>query len=213
MVRVRVMLADARRVLHDRVPRTALRLGGAAGLVVVLLWVAASHGFSVTPAGRHVPETVDVARPHAVILKSRRTLYLFEGNRLLASYPVALGSNPVGQKSRAADGRTPVGVFRVCTMSSNSPYHRFIGLSYPDLPAAERGLRDGLITYGEYAGIRRALSENRPPSWHTALGGGIGLHGGGTNGDWTAGCIALNNGHIEELFDVLRVGDRVEILP
>ena len=58
-----------------------------------------------------------------------------------------------------------------------------------------------------------AHETNRCPSWSTALGGGIGLHGHGSAGDWSAGCIALDDTDIEELFDVLRVGDQVEILP
>jgi hypothetical protein len=46
------------------------------------------------------------------------------------------------------------------------------------------------------------------------LGGGIGIHGGGGRGiDWTAGCLALPDEYAEELFEVLRVGDPVEILP
>ena len=48
--------------------------------------------------------------------------------------------------------------------------------------------------------------------------GGSGLHGCGDatpspGSDWTAGCIALADRDIEELFDVLRLGDQVEILP
>jgi lipoprotein-anchoring transpeptidase ErfK/SrfK len=54
--------------------------------------------------------------------------------------------------------------------------------------------------------------------WSTALGGGIGLHGTGDaglagGGDWSAGCVALSDADIEELFGVLRIGDVVEILP
>jgi hypothetical protein len=95
----------------------------------------------------------------------------------------------------------------------DSPNHRFLGLNYPDARAARRGLRDGVISRGEYHDLTAADRDGRCPNWATPLGGGIGLHGGGVDGDWTAGCIALRDEDIDELFTVLRVGDAVEILP
>ena len=59
----------------------------------------------------------------------------------------------------------------------------------------------------------RALRRGRQPDWTTPLGGGIGLHGGGNDRDWTAGCIALTNETIGELDAILRLGDPIEILP
>ena len=49
--------------------------------------------------------------------------------------------------------------------------------------------------------------------WTTSLGGGLGIHGHGAGSDWTAGCVALDDHDVEELFNVLRLGDPVEILP
>jgi L,D-peptidoglycan transpeptidase YkuD (ErfK/YbiS/YcfS/YnhG family) len=39
------------------------------------------------------------------------------------------------------------------------------------------------------------------------------IHGGGTGFDWTLGCVALENAHIEELFKVLPMGTPVRIEP
>ena len=74
------------------------------------------------------------------------------------------------------------------------------------------------MTRGETEAVWEADRAGQCPPWTTALGGGIGLHGGGVRNatgriDWTAGCMALSQAHIEELFEVLRIGDRVEILP
>jgi murein L,D-transpeptidase YafK len=140
-------------------------------------------------------------------------LHLFDGERLVRTYPVDLGVVPVGRKRRKEDGRTPVGTFRVVTKNADSPYHRFIGIDYPDVATAKWGLAHGLISEGEATSIRRALKAGRRPDWNTALGGGIGIHGHRIGRDWTGGCLALSDEHVEELFAVLRVGDRVEILP
>lgn len=191
-------------------------LGGALVVptyIVMLLSGAAAGG--ALPAG----ETVALLAPRVVVLKAARTLHLFDGERLVRSYPIDLGSAPVGPKHRRDDGRTPIGTFHVVTKNADSPYRLFIGLDYPHLAATKRGLSLGLISPGEAASIQRALAAGRRPSWDTALGGGIGIHGHRISAgrsprrDWTGGCIALSDDHVEELFAVMRIGDPVEILP
>lgn len=154
-----------------------------------------------------------LSEPRIVVLKSRRRLYLFDGDRLVRSYPVDLGIAPLGNKLRANDGRTPEGRFRLVTKNENSGYHRFLGIDYPNENAVATGLSKGLISQGEAASIRAALKAGTCPEWGTALGGGVGLHGGRRGHDWTGGCLALADEHVEELFSVLRLGDSVEILP
>ena len=184
------------------------------------LWVVASvrGGIGPTRLSDASPSRLTLANPRVVVLKSKRRLHLFDGLTLVRTYPMALGPDPVGDKRRAGDGRTPEGVFRICTKKQDSRHHRFLGLDYPNAKTARRGLTEGLLTPGEARAITAATVTGRCPSWLTALGGGIGLHGcgdttPGPGSDWTAGCIALANRDIEELFDVLRLGDEVEILP
>ncbi len=158
-------------------------------------------------------QALHLTQPRIVVLKAKRQLHLFDGDRLVRIYPIALGRNPVGQKVCEGDGRTPESRFHVVTKNRQSKYHRFLGLDYPALPAAERGLCQGVSTEGEARSIREAFAAGRCPSWTTALGGAIGIHGHGTATDWTAGCVALADRHAEQLFDVMRLGDEVEILP
>jgi len=174
---------------------------------------------AVAGAGLHDPEPlpgagpVRLVSPNVVILKSRRVLHLFDGDTLVRSYPVDLGTFPRGQKHSAGDGRTPEGVFHAAALNPASKYHRFIGIDYPDASAVARGLAAGLISPGQEADIRHALDSGRCPDWGTPLGGGIGIHGSRRGYDWTAGCIAMSNRDVEELFSVIRPGDRIEILP
>jgi murein L,D-transpeptidase YafK len=188
--------------------------GLAAVFAVVLIVVSAVA--MASGAGRHWASdraVLSLASPRVVVLKSKRLLCLFDGDRLIRSYAIDLGSYPSGPKHRQGDGRTPLGTFRVVTRNAASPYHRFLGLDYPNTEAVGRGLREGLISKGEAASIRAALAAGRCPDWSTALGGGIGIHGRWRGSDWTAGCIALADENVEELFSVLRIGDPVEILP
>jgi len=126
--------------------------------------------------------------------------------------PVVLGQN-TADKRREGDRATPEGEFYVCYKNPTSQYHRFLGLSYPNLKDAERGLREKAITPGEYEKIRDAISQRTCPPWKTALGGEVGLHGPGPNQTWTHGCIAMSVEQIERLYDLLDIGDAVTILP
>ena len=196
-----------------RLAPSSVSLLAAIAVAVLMTWgTGAVTGEGVSEAPLRA-EKLEVREPRVVILKSKRKLHLFDGDELVRSYEIALGPRATGPKNKRGDGRTPEGIFRVCTKNEDSPYHRFMGISYPDPAAAERGLRQGLISYGEALGIIEAHALNRCPSWTTALGGGIGIHGCGTQSDWTAGCIALANEDAGELFGVLRLGDPVEILP
>jgi len=151
--------------------------------------------------------------PRVVVLKAKRQLILFDGDTLIRTYAIDLGTSPAGQKVRAGDGRTPEGSFFVVTKNADSRFHRFLGISYPGPEAVTAALARGLISKGEAAAIVEAIHQGRRPPWRTALGGGIGIHGHRRGRDWTGGCVAVSDAQIEELFSVLRPGDPVEILP
>lgn len=183
---------------------------GACALLVVLV---TQVGGAVVADDDRGNERMLLDQPRIVVLKSKRELHLFDGDRLVKTYRIALGRTPVGQKECEGDGRTPEGRYRVVTRNRQSKYHRFLGLDYPSAEAVDRGVRHGLVTDGEARSIREALADGRCPGWTTALGGAIGIHGHGAATDWTAGCVALENRHAEQLFEVMRIGDEVEILP
>ncbi|HUK83987.1 MAG TPA: L,D-transpeptidase [Verrucomicrobiae bacterium] len=147
-----------------------------------------------------------------VITKHARTLTLFDGEEEVLLIPVVLGKNPA-DKRREGDLATPEGQFYVCYKNPDSDYHRFVGVSYPNLEDAERGLRDKLITRAEFEQIRDAITQRKCPPWKTALGGEVGLHGPCPNVTWTHGCIAMDLQQIERLYDLLDLGDEVIIEP
>ena len=126
--------------------------------------------------------------------------------------PVVVGKNPA-DKHREGDLATPEGEFFICFKNPESQYHLFLGLSYPNVEDAERGLRDKLITQAEYGQIRDAITQKQCPPWKTALGGEVGLHGPCPNVTWTHGCIAMTVEQIERLYDLLQIGDEVLIVP
>lgn len=150
-------------------------------------------------------------RAKIVIHKTARLLKLFSGTALVREYPVKIGVNPEGDKERQGDGRTPEGSFYICVKNPQSSYHLSLGLSYPTVEDAERGLRNRLISKAEHDAIVRRVAAKAIPPWNTPLGGEIFIHGEAEAWDWTYGCVAMNNRDIEELFSVIPLGTEVEI--
>ncbi|MFZ2961033.1 MAG: L,D-transpeptidase family protein [Candidatus Ozemobacteraceae bacterium] len=147
------------------------------------------------------------------IVKKERKLRIKHWDISIAEYPIGLGPNPEGHKRIEGDGRTPEGEFYICTKNESSRFHLFLGLSYPSPDDGSRALSEGVITATESEAILDAWMKRVRPPWGTLLGGVIGIHGFGAGNDWTQGCIALNNGDIEELFWNIPQGTTVTIKP
>ncbi|MBK9155320.1 MAG: L,D-transpeptidase [Chloracidobacterium sp.] len=154
-----------------------------------------------------------IHEPSIVIRKSARVLELFDGDRLAHSFPVVLGFSPDLDKEREGDGRTPEGEYLIVVKNPESSFHLSLGINYPGPKDAEAGFAAGLITQAEYHEILDAAENRKLPPQKTALGGEIYIHGGGCDGDWTRGCIALDNSAMTELFDAVPVGTGVRIVP
>ena len=135
-----------------------------------------------------------------VVRKSERVLELLRNGEVMKSYRVALGKDPIGHKEIQGDNKTPEGTYFVDYLKPNSDFHRGIGLSYPS-------------SWDQF----QASIKGVPP------GGAIMIHGlpNGMNAasvghpfvDWTAGCIAVTNREIEEIWASVREGVEVKILP
>jgi murein L,D-transpeptidase YafK len=159
------------------------------------------------------PLKLPLKDPRIVVLKSKRQLELYSEGAIVRTYPIGLGLNPVDDKKREGDRCTPEGDFYVFVKNPKSAYYLSLGISYPNIEDAERGLRDGLITRAQRDQIVRAIRAKTTPPQNTALGGEIYIHGNGAKSDWTWGCVALENEDIGELYKAVEVGIPVTIKP
>jgi murein L,D-transpeptidase YafK len=178
-------------------------------LLAALLFAAHADRTSAQRQALSLP----LNQPKIIVKKAERKLYLYSGNKLVRTYRVGLGLSPVGDKVREGDRRTPEGDFYIFTKNDKSAFYLSLGLSYPNVAHAQRGLRDGLINRVQYDSIMSALSQKKAPPQNTRLGGEIYIHGNGSSSDWTWGCVALEDRDIRELFDAVSVGTPVTIRP
>ncbi len=167
-------------------------------------------------AGPDAPPLGTLSEPWVLVEKAGRRLTVFDGRRPVKRYRVDVG-RVAGDKQREGDMKTPEGTFIICVHNRQSKFTRSLGLSYPNIEDARRGLGDGLISRQEHDRIVEAIRAKRRPPWNTALGGEIMIHGNSRNvpgQKWTAGGGGLiDNDHIRELFAALPTGTRVVIRP
>lgn len=166
--------------------------------VAALLTLAASAGAFQLRGGEGLRPRVVADR--VVVEKAARRLHLYAGERLLASYAVALGGRPQGHKQREGDGRTPEGLYRISGRNPGSRYHLALRVSYPDARDRARAAAAGVDPGGDIMihGLPNGLG------W---LGR---LH---RLFDWTEGCIAVTNAEIEEIWHAVPDGTPIEIRP
>lgn len=174
-------------------------------LLRLFLYLCLLIGFGFIAASLYSPmRPVPPAPPltgqidHIVIEKAARRMQLFKDGEAVRTYRIALGFTPEGDKLRQGDGKTPEGEFSIDRRNSESAFHLSIGLDYPRPDDVARAAAGGYSPGGDI------FIHGQP----NALPDGLKI-----KGDWTAGCIALTNAEMREIWSVTPVGTTVEIRP
>jgi murein L,D-transpeptidase YafK len=128
-----------------------------------------------------------------VVDKGTREMFLLHHRRTLKRYKVDLGFAPDGHKQFEGDGRTPEGDYIIDRRNPNSAFYLSLGISYPNAYD---------IAYAEAHGL--------------SPGGDIFIHGEATTlgflkPDWTAGCIAVKNREMEDVYAMVRDGTPITL--
>jgi murein L,D-transpeptidase YafK len=69
--------------------------------------------------------------PKIIVRKSEHILQVFDGKNLVRQYPIGLGFNPKGTKSREGDDATPEGNYYITHKNPKSNYYLSLSISYP----------------------------------------------------------------------------------
>ncbi len=155
-----------------------------------------------------------------IVWKNRHRLEVLLGGRVIRSFRVSLGVDPVGPKEVRGDGKTPVGTYAVYDKRPSQRFRWFLALNYPASKDADRAFEAGRISADTWADIWLADRMRTSPPWNTPLGSFVGIHGTGAGGgkaklrlvsDWTDGCIALSDLDMGELYAMTPLGTEVEI--
>ena len=135
-----------------------------------------------------------------MVEKGTRRLTLLSGRRKLKDYHIALGFSPIGPKEREGDGRTPEGIYSIDFHKPESAFHRALHVSYPSAQDSARAAKAGVSPGGDI------MIHGMP--------NGLGVLGAACRSrDWTAGCIAVTDPEIDEIYSSVDDGTPIEILP
>jgi len=168
-----------------------------AALALTCMTVVA-HGDALPQAERVMLRSTESlpAVDRLVVHKNDRRLVLMHGETVVRTYKIALGINPIGQKERVGDYRTPEGHYFLARRNPRSEYFLSLQVSYPN-----------------EIDLRRARKN------HWDAGGSIMIHGLPNQlkhapayyeiTDWTDGCIALSNADMVE--EWMRTQDNIPI--
>lgn len=135
-----------------------------------------------------------------VVNKSKRDLLLYRGEKVIGTYKVALGRNPVGPKLRKGDSKTPEGSYTISGRNAASAYHRSLRISYPNAADRVRARQQGFDPGGD-------IMIHGLPNGQGFVGPAHRLV------DWTDGCIAVTDPEIEGIWRLVPDGTLVQINP
>jgi len=135
-----------------------------------------------------------------VVLKKERTLELLSNRKVVKTYKVALGGDPVGPKTRHGDHKTPEGEYLLDWRNAHSQFHRSIHISYPNARDCAAARRLGVSAGGD-------VFVHGLPNGYGSVGAAHRLR------DWTDGCIAVTDEEIEEIWAAVADGTPIEIRP
>ncbi len=146
-----------------------------------------------------LPENAIVAEMR--LHKSKRSLILLDAKEaVLVRYRVSLGRSPEGPKRVQGDNRTPEGRYIISGRNPHSRYHLSVRISYPS-----------------------ADDKARAAALNSLPGGDIMIHGLPNRlgllgklhrlADWTAGCIAVTNQEMEQIWRHVPDGTPILITP
>ncbi len=127
-----------------------------------------------------------------LVIKSERKMYLQKKGKTVKTYSIGLGPNPIGQKEREGDGKTPEGIYHLNYQKWDGPTFHSYHISYPNeidkARAKKKGLTPGsnIMIHGTSKGVKKKK-------------------------DWTNGCIALNNNDMAEFKKIVFLETPVEI--
>ncbi|MBK7630892.1 MAG: L,D-transpeptidase [Ignavibacteriales bacterium] len=149
------------------------------------------------------------------------TLSLYEDTVFIKSYRVNFGRNLSDKKKLSNDGATPIGTYKICNISEDQTYYKFLKLNYPNLEDAAEALRKSIITQKQFNQLKFEFYYEECISSNSVLGGNIGIHGIGRLNpifknlpfvyNWTDGSIAISNESLDELLSVINTGTQVVI--
>ena len=162
--------------------------------------VVSAHVAIILSASTAFAVNAQQAVDKVIVIKHARTLQLLSHGQPVKTYKIALGTQPIGQKQRQGDHRTPEGVYVLDSRNAHSQFYKSIHISYPSQQDKAHAAAAHVSPGGD-------VFIHGLPNGYGAIGAAHRLR------DWTDGCIAVTDGEMDEIWSLVRNGTTIEIKP
>lgn len=135
-----------------------------------------------------------------IVYKSKHKMELLKDGKVIRTYQVALGGQPVGPKRQQGDHKTPEGTYVLDRRNAHSSFYKSLHVSYPNAHDRAEARKLGVAPGGDI------MVHGLPPRWakigaaHRAV-------------DWTDGCIAVTDEEMDQIWQIVPDGTPIEIRP
>ncbi len=149
-------------------------------------------------------QTTDKNQISILVEKSQYRLTIYYKKQPIKTYPVVFGENPIEDKQKEGDQRTPEGIFKIKNYYPHPEWSKFLWLDYPTKDSWKKHIQ---------AKLQGKIK------WYDKVGSEIGIHGHPadredlikTKINWTFGCVSLKNQHLEEIYPLIQKNTLIEI--
>jgi murein L,D-transpeptidase YafK len=131
---------------------------------------------------------------HIKVYKSLHRMDLISDGKIIRSYRVMLARGGSAPKKKAGDNLVPEGQYFLDYKNPDSKFFKSIHISYPNEDDIKRAERSGVDPGGD-------IMIHGFPNKESALFKILKKMGLTKLIDWTAGCIALTNNEMEEIYN------------
>lgn len=135
-----------------------------------------------------------------IVEKEKRKLHLIKRGEAFRSFDIALGLEPIGDKEREGDQKTPEGLYSLDIRHPDSDFFLAIRISYPSREDRKYASSNGY----DPGGAIMIHGQPNAPTFSAAYY---------RTEDWTNGCIAVSNSDMIDIWLMTESGTPIEILP
>jgi murein L,D-transpeptidase YafK len=132
------------------------------------------------------------------VYKSKHKMDMLSQGKVIKTYHVMLGRGGIGPKRKAGDNLVPEGSYTLDYKNSESLFYKSLHVSYPNYDDIRRANESGVEPGGD---IMIHGYPNKPKAIFRILQK-MGLI---KRIDWTAGCMAVDNQEMEDIFENIDV--------
>jgi murein L,D-transpeptidase YafK len=134
-----------------------------------------------------------------IVQKSKKQLSCYYKRKLIKVYTCSTGS-VAGHKQEQGDNRTPEGIYHITDRNANSDYYRNLHIDYPNATDRARCKKAGVKTGGDIKIHGYADSQGKTTDMNKRF-------------SYTWGCVGVTNNDMAELFQKVKLGSPILIVP